>query len=178
MLDLARNYAISKRTQIHVKHKLNMVKQIIHCSLRLLSTITALLSVLAICGCAAFHTVEAYPGGAKSSEEVALIKESGFNPHITIFWVDVNWDPYIDFRVEGAQRYHVMGVGTRVKVPPGKHKIQLEYTRGWNFRKEGFVTFIAEAGKTYIAKGEEIDGFVLFWIEDADTGVVVGGWEH
>ena len=71
----------------------------------------------------------------------------------------------------------------QVTVLPGKRTLDIEviYCEGYPVQVchevPSVLSFEAEAGHTYIAKGKIVSGVANVWLEDAETGEVVAGYE-
>lgn len=130
------------------------------------------LFLLVLCtGCAE----QAYDGGEKSSEEVAVIKNSytgtgGLqSDRADILAVD---DDYFD----GSP-------SARVEVLPGKHSVEIRCWHGGLLVEksvglqghQGSVEFIAKAGREYKVFCSTSNGRYVRWITDLTTDEIVGG---
>lgn len=70
--------------------------------------------------------------------------------------------------------FGIVNYPEQITVAPGRHYIDVQYTY-FNTYSNQKLWLDAEAGKTYIVK-KKITGYsVQFWIEEADTGKVIGG---
>jgi hypothetical protein len=129
------------------------------------------LFLLILCtGCAE----QAYDGGEKSSEEVAVIKNSYTSKggmksdRADIVAVD---DDYFD----GSPP-------ARVEVLPGKHSVEIRCRHGGLLvekgvglqGRQGSVEFIAKAGREYEVLCSTDNGRYMKWITDLTTDEIVG----
>lgn len=114
---------------------------------------------------------QAYVGKARSSEETAIIEDSywGSLRFDRAMIIGVDHDDFGDFGHE------------RVSFLPGKHKIYIMCYHGWNIATTGLygrhevVEFEAEANHKYKAYCSIIDDDQWSWIEDLESGNIVGG---
>jgi hypothetical protein len=120
-----------------------------------------------VVGCA--H--QSYSGEAKSKEEIAVIQDS--------YWGSLRYDKaaiigvdHDDFGAFGHERIELL---------PGTHKVYITCYHGWNVATAGLygynesIEFEAEAAHKYRARCKVVDGEQWTWVEDLDSGNVVGG---
>jgi len=109
---------------------------------------------------------KAYQGEKKLSD-LAIIQSEG--TYIWIMTIDgkttlTDFDSFI-----GLLRFP-----EQVLAEPGRHTFEVRFVRGTG-SAEGKLWLDAAAGKTYIVR-KEIKGYnIRFWIEDKESGKVVGG---
>ena len=159
------------------------MRQIIRNTFLLIITCSIL---FAVSSCS-FNAIKAYPGETRIKRELALIKDGGFTQGVIILSIQTDWDPNKGYDIN--KRYFIKGEKGNgdVEVLPGKHNIALEYfdiTKGIFYSKVGNIVIEVEAGQSYTPKGVErtvkdVENgeIVLFWMENDETGEVVGGYK-
>ena len=136
---------------------------------------------LALCGCTAPRTYTqpgAVPGGISSEItspnvitnsildrlDIRVLIESVDGKSTATFW---------GFLTDS------MPYAEAACVKPGRHYLGLRYDPrglgGFQSHVLGRVWFDAEAGKNYFVRGGVVGDVVEFWMEDGETGRVVGG---
>jgi hypothetical protein len=96
-------------------------------------------------------------------------------------------------RIEGSRYFHLYGVvidsidgqplsyTNSAYIPPGNHRVQVTYYLAFSANYSRWVDFKAATGGSYIIKAEvqnqwQIGPSVHYvWIEEAQTGTIVGG---
>ena len=68
----------------------------------------------------------------------------------------------------------ILALNTTKTLTPGRHTLHVRYTRG-TLVSRGSLWLDAEAGKAYVVRGHAASRGVLFRIEEAATGIIVGG---
>ena len=96
-----------------------------------------LVGLCASCGQVTF-VVQAYPGPARSAEEVSVVR---INREAPVRIVSVDGDPLGAQQLESGTRLHV-------EVLPGKHELSVENQKV-PIEKTKTVEFVAEAGRVY-----------------------------
>ncbi|MBA4147558.1 MAG: hypothetical protein H0X66_05545 [Verrucomicrobia bacterium] len=132
---------------------------------------------LVLCGCATQRTYT-QKGVPLDPSASAIIMCDSENTHK--FLNGLNKKVFIA-RIDGKSTFTVKGALTDTDpyaeaayVSPGRHYLDLKYSH-YNSYAWGRVWFDAEAGGSYIVR-RRISGYsVIFWVEDMETGKVVGG---
>ena len=134
-------------------------------------TLLAVLSAL-IAGCATI----AEPELPTSSVDSGRARISGDSETAHKFWKGLDQRVFIT-KLDGKSQFRLSLTSDypqTVIVVPGRHYLDVQY-RLFNMFANGKLWLDAEAGKSYLIKKKQRQYAVSLWIEEADSGRVVGG---
>lgn len=137
----------------------------------LISTVTPI-----VLGCATVPPYKAYQGEKKPSELAVIQCDS---EHTSNMFVALDERLYIS-KIDGKSTFNLMHALSanqeypeQASVEPGRRYLELRY-QGRGYAKMD-LWLDAEAGKIYIVRKKAGGGKVRLWIEEKETGKVVGG---
>ena len=138
--------------------------------------IFALLSAV-LCGCASPRTF-VQPAAAVDRDKSALVTCESEHGHTVL--QGLNQKVFIA-AIDNKSTFTMNGFLTDTApyaesayVTPGRHYLTLQYNH-MNVYARAIVWFDANAGESYLVR-RRIEGYsVMFWVEEANTGKIVGG---
>jgi len=131
--------------------------------------IIVLYSAFVVCGCA--H--QSYSGDSRAEGEIAVVHGS--------YWRSIRYDKAMIIGIDHDD-FGTFGHES-VELLPGKHKVYISCYHGWNIATASLygydeaIEFEAEPGHHYKARCKFINDKQWSWVEDSETGEIVGGYD-
>jgi len=133
------------------------------------------LGVIFAVGCG--QTMVAYPGPRRSADEIAVVQSPTSERSSPL-------GPLITTRVAAVDNQRVVANTNEIELLPGLHKLTLIFEELWGGGQFAFayhgssqiVDVRVAAGRKYTLRGKRVgDQSWVGWVEDAETGTLVGG---